>query len=407
VAHKTFVSAAGEAILAGTGRHDDDDSDLSDDEQRAFIGRGEVRLALALIERVPFHIFPTVAADARAAGRLSLAPGGRAFSLGLQNTGARNTGLNGALGTPRTPLASAFELEATSPQIAALSQGARGADIQFVGVTSSYSVTQNFSGNTAVYFGLSSYGPWSTPNAVEFLVYIDSNKDGRDDFVLVNTNWGSATGGPASDVFISGLYPLRADGTPDLALTYSLWGSFPAPIESSINMAPYNTAVMFQSVALPNLAPPLDPNNLTGPKGPVPTSFCYHVETRARDLGNFGLVVDRVPDIGSPALAACGNRGGVLRYDIQNFVIAPINTTNFVFGAPTSARPIFVDVRGGQITGAVNAAMLAAHPDQKLLILHHHNAPVPRAEIVGIIGPLPAPLGADGKPWVHVPIATR
>jgi hypothetical protein len=66
-----------------------------------------------------------------------------------------------------------------------------------------------------------------------------------------------------------------------------------------------------------------------------------------------------------------------------------------------------VDVEGGQITGAVNTALLAAHPGQKLLILHHHNGPAPQAEVVGINTSLPAPLGAIGKPWVHVPLATR
>jgi hypothetical protein len=40
---KTFVVNAGELLLVGTGRHDDDDGDLSDFEQRGFIGRATPR----------------------------------------------------------------------------------------------------------------------------------------------------------------------------------------------------------------------------------------------------------------------------------------------------------------------------------------------------------------------------
>lgn len=405
-AHKTFLVGAGQAVLVGTGRHDDDDGDLSDNEQRAFVGYGDIRLALTLVQRVPYDVFPTVASSARAAMPLNLPPGTRSFALGLHNTGARNSGLVSSQPTARTPLASAFELAAASPQIGGLGQASRGADVQYLGVTSNYSVTQNLGVSTALFFGLSSYGAWSTPNEVQFLIYIDSNQDGVDDFVLVNTNSGETSGGKASDVFLNGLYSLRPDGTFGPALSFAYWGSFTAPIESQVNIAPFNTSVMFQSITLPSLALPLDPNNPAGPSGPTPTSFCYHVETRARDIGNFRQVVDRVPEISSPAIAACGNRAGVLRYDILNAVIAPINTSNFIFGSPTAARPLFVDTEGGRITGGVNPAQLAAHPVQKLLILHHHNAPFPQAELVDVNTAVPAPAQVE-KNQMRIPIALR
>jgi hypothetical protein len=405
-AHKIFVASAGQALLVGTGRHDDDDDELSDDEQRAFVGYGDIRVALTLVQRVPFDVFPTLASSSGAVNPLNLPPGTRTFALGLHNTGARNSGLSGARASSRTPLASAFELAATSPPIAGLAQNSRGADIQYLGVTSSYSVTGNLGLNTSIFFGLSSFGPWSTPNEVQLLIYIDSNRDGRDDFVLMNTNWGAATGQPASDVYLNGLYPLLPNDTLGPALSYAFWGSFAAPIDSSINIAPFNTSVMFQSISVPSLALPLDPNNPAGPRGPTPSSFCYHVETRARDIGNFAQVVDRVPEAGSPAIAACGNRAGVVQYDLQNFVIAPINTTNFIFGAPTAARPIFVDVEGGAITGAVNPVQLAARPVQNLLILHHHNAPFPQAELVNVNTAVPAPASGVAN-QLRMPIALR
>jgi hypothetical protein len=406
VAHKTFVAGADQTILLGTGRHDDDDGRIDDEEQRAFVGYGDIRLLITQVERVPFNVFPTMASAARAATALNVLPSARAFTLGLLNTGARNSGLNGALATPRTPLASAFELEASSPPIAGLSQNAQAADIQYLGVTSSYSVTRNLGPNTSIFFGLSSYAPWSTPNEIQARVYIDSNQDGTDDFVLVNTNWGAATNLKASDVFLNGLFPLQPDGTLGLGRSYAFWGSFTAPIQSTINVTPFNTAVMFHSISLPNLALPLDPNIPDGPKGPTPSSFCYHVETRARDIGNFEQVVDRVPEAGSPVIATCGNRAGVLRYEVQNSAIAPINTRNFIFGAPTAARPIFLDIDGGAITGAVNPALLAARPGTKLLILHHHNAPFPQAEVVNINPPI-AVAAVGEKAWMRMPIVIR
>ena len=96
----------------------------------------------------------------------------------------------------------------------------------------------------------------------------------------------------------------------------------------------------------------------------------------------------------------------MLRYDIQNSAIAPINTSDFIFGAPTAARPLFVDIDGGAITGGVNPAQLALRPGSKLLILHHHNAPFPQAEVVDINRSIPvAALGEKSR--VRVPIAMR
>jgi hypothetical protein len=407
VARKAFVASAGQTILLGTGRHDDNDGRIDDEEQRAFIGYGDVRLVVTLLERVPFNVFPTVASDARAATALSVAPSTRAFELGLHNTGARNSGLNGTQASPRTPLASAFELEATSPPIAGLRSNTQAADIQYLGVTSNYSVTGNLGPNTSLFFGLASYGPWSTPNEIRAMVYIDSNQDGQDDFVLMNTNWGAVSGSKDSDVFLNGLFPILPNGKLGEGFSYSFWGTFTAPTQQPfVNISPFNTSVAFLSTSVRNLALPLDPSFPTGPTGPTPSSFCYHVETRARDASNFEQLIDRVPEASSPAIAACGNRPGVLRYDILNAAIAPVNTRNLVFAAPTAARPIFVDIEGGAITGAVNPTQLASRPGTKLLILHHQNGPLRQAEIVDVNPSIPvASLGETS--WIRVPLAMR
>ncbi len=385
LAEKQFVAVAGQALLAGTGRHDDDDGDLGDFEQRAFIGADQIRLGEVLLASVPYSVLPTAASAARAAGEVVVPPGARTFSVALRNSGARNSGLvGGPVGLPsqRTPLASAFELAATSPAIAGLATYMRPADLQYVGVTSSYSVTQNLDLFTYIYFGMSSFTPWSTPSEVMYQVWIDSNRDGVDDFVLLNSNLGELTVGAASDVFVSALFPLTA-GKPGATYQFTFWGTYAAPSQSSVNLAPFNSSVMFQRAKASDLALPLDPGNPNGPKGPTPTSFCYHVETRARVLGGFAPLVDRAPQLGAP-VAACGNRAGVLLYDILNPAIAPINTSNFIFSAPIAPRPVFVDVEGGVISGLARPDVLANRSGAKLLILHHHNAPYPQAELVNV-----------------------
>jgi subtilisin family serine protease len=383
VAFKRFVATAGTAILVGTGRHDDDDGSITDSEQRCFIGVSIPRVNATRLASVPFDVFPTVASDAHAMTAGLVPAGAQSFTVGIQNAGARNAPMAGSLGTPRTPLASAFELEATSPALTVLSPTLRAADIRYVGVTSGYSVTQNMEPDTLLFFGLATYAPWSTPNEIQFQVYIDSDQDGHDDFVLVNVNSNTRDGGPPTDTFLNGLYPIRADGTLASATRIADWGSFTAPISSSINMAPFNTSVMFETALVKDLAIPVNPDDPFGPKGPVPERFCYHIETRARDFNLFGQVLDRVPDAASAPVAACANRSGVLLYDIAGATLKPINSTSPVFGSPLSARPIFVDVDGGQITGGVNAAALATQGAQ-LLIFHHHNAPFPQAEVIDI-----------------------
>jgi subtilisin family serine protease len=389
-ARRTFVVAAGEAVLAGTGRHDDDDGELSDDEQRAFVGIAPIRVGGALLASVPFNIFPTLASDAHADRPVTVAPTSRAFGVGLRNTGARNAGVVNGAATPRTPLASAFELEARSPALTPLSASRRPADLQYLGVTSNYSATGSLA-TTLVYFGLSSYAPWSTPSEVLFDIYIDANRDGVDDYLLRNTNWGTVNERAPTDVFASVLYPLRADGSLGSPKNAAFLGGFSAPIDSSVNVSPFNTSVMIQVANLRDLALPLDPANPGGPKGPVPASFCYRVLTRARDQGAFTPVIDRVPAATAPAAPACASRPGQLLYTVTNYAIAPINTTMLPFAARGFERPIFADVEGGRITGGFNPAGFAARGGAEMLVFHHHNTPYPRAEVVPVaVGPVPA-----------------
>lgn len=359
VAHKTVIVGAGELLLVGTGRHDDDDDDISDIEQRGFVGRDlPYSRGQALALRVPFQIFPKAASEARAASpAVTLPHGASTFAVGLNNSGARNAGLNsGGVGGPLTPLASAFELAASSPMLPGLSESLRAADVKYVGVTSDFAVTRQITSST-VFFGLASQAAWSTPNEVQFWVYIDSNLDGVDDFVILNTNTSVFTWRP-SDAFLNSIYRILPNGTLS-GVSRSFWNTWPpaaSPSGFGLDGAPFNTSVMFQAIGTRQLG-------LT----PGQTRIRYHIETLARDADSFTRLVDRVPATGS------------LEYDVARPAIAPINT------APIAGRrPLFLDIQGGQISGAADPLLVATRQGQKLLILHHHNQPAQQAELVDV-----------------------
>lgn len=372
VAHKTFEVVAGELLLVGSGRHDDDDGEFDDFEQRVFIGRATPRVARSL--RAPFQIFPKSASEAQAtAAAITLPVATTAFTVELRNTGARNTPLNGSFAGPQTPLASAFELAAASPTTPTL---VRAADLQYVGITSNFTLTQDIN-RTALFFAAATYHPWSTPNEVKFQVWIDSDMDGAADYFLENTSLG-AFFGRTNDVFMSPIFNLDANRYES---SFAFWGTFQAPIQpTGFDMTPFNTSVMFQAA-----------NARTIGLSPGHTRFQYRVETLARDENRFGRVVDRVPAT------------GWLTYDIAQPAILPLNRSTLVL----STRPVFVDVDGGQINGVVNPTALETHPTRRLLILHHHNPPSSQAETVEIAISTRGPLIGPATFSTMIPLVLR
>ncbi len=314
--------------------------------------------------RVPFQTFPRSASQSSAANFYN-APQREAnsFALELKNTGARNQ-LSSLRGS-QTPLVSAFELVAKSPALGDELFLAGGADLRYVGITSSYSVTQSVDTAT-LFFGTASYKPWSTPNEVQMRVYLDTTgpqgaSDGIDDYVLVSTSIGSVTQKQANDSFVSILYRIEADGSLVWAQTFPTYlNGFSVPQFSPfVDTAPFNSLVMFQLVAPKDIG--LSATN---------ASFRYHIETRARDIVNFTQVVDRVPETGS------------LDYNILQPAIAPINA---VRGIPNFyQRPVFADVDGGYVNMAINQDILEQRQEQFILLLHHHNPVETQAEVLSI-----------------------
>ncbi len=387
---KEFIASAGEVILA-SGRG------CSGCKHRIFIGY--TRPENTLTTRVPFQIIPrSAAAGAATLQEQTVAPDATMFSINLRNSGARNQ-----LTSPRgsqTPLVSAFELSpgGRSPRIASLPDSLRSADIQYVGVTSSYPALgwrADLSG-AAIFFGLAGHAAWSTPNEVQYRVYISTTGPGGaglpDDvpeYMLVHVSLGAIT--PLSgtdgatrpdDVFRAQLYRIQPDGTLT-ADRFADWNFIPPPsVTPFLDSAPFNTSVMVlvTTAGFLGLSPSL----------PL---FNYYVETYARDAGGFTERIDRVPATGTIA------------YDLRFPAVAPLNTsattgvvrqifpTPFVFG-----------VDGAQITGMVNQTELAVRRSQEVLLLHHHNAPGTQAEVVTLQSARPA-LAPLARPYrFYMPI---
>jgi hypothetical protein len=342
--------------------------------KRGFTAKSRnLRPPVETVARVPYQLFPTPASAARATVQtIGVPPGSNALSIPLENSGARTADPTATEPGIRAPLASAFELAAESEPLGLARPSLAAANVRYLGVTSNYSLTQTVD-NTTLFFGIAAHGAWSTPNEVQYLIYIDSTgpagvPDGKDDFVLLNTSLGLVLP-PAplrqpNDVFINLLYPIDPDTGQLLPATFfAYWNSVPAPqlppSPFDLDAAPYNTSVLIMLVGAQRLG-------LVEGR----TRFNYHVETRARDADNFSQVVDRVPALGQPDLS----------YDLTQAAVAPINTV----APPLQFRPLFVDATGSLITAAVNQASLQAAGSRQVLILHHHNQPGARAELVTV-----------------------
>ncbi|MBK7455681.1 MAG: S8 family serine peptidase [Anaerolineales bacterium] len=61
------------------------------------------------------------------------------------------------------------------------------ADLKYIGAISDFTSTVV---GKAAFFSIATHGDWDTLSAVEFDIYIDTNEDGFDDYVLYNTNTG-------------------------------------------------------------------------------------------------------------------------------------------------------------------------------------------------------------------------
>jgi subtilisin family serine protease len=310
--------------------------------------RGQVVVALTDTSlRVPVYVTARPAADMRAEQTsLDFGTASRATAtIELTGTGLL-TGENFPI--DEVSLVTAFELQAISPNDAASSGLDQKTDLAYVGVASDYASTTTFD-QTFVYFGIATHADWSTPNEVAFEVHIDTNRDGRDDFILFNSNLGLLSGLDPNDIFVTALFNLNSG---ELLLEDFLNGVPP----SAIDTVPFNTNVVVLPVSAADLG-------LTRSRA----RFNYRVETYSIDAEGpgSGLIFPSLVD-----------QTGKLTF---NAARPGLDTTGGVAGVPA-----YFDLPGESITVRFDRSFFRSGRSLGVLLLHHHNRASNRAEVLTV-----------------------
>ncbi len=230
-------------------------------------------------------------------------------------------------------LVSILELKTESPNDPWSVGPQDAADLRYVGTISDFG-PKTFA-SSKIYFGMSTYGKWDTPNVSEFDVYIDNNEDGIEDFVIFNYS--------IDDTMITVFCPLTSDDPCDY---WTLTNNYPGYINTNI----FNNNVMELVVYASDIGLVEGSN----------TDFYYYVETY--------------------------NREGAGWVDSTNWMYYDIANPSFLSGDATywSNRPYWYDIPGLYANGfAVNYNQdnMIANQSRGLLLLHHHNA-INTAEVV-------------------------
>ncbi|HEU5101931.1 MAG TPA: CHRD domain-containing protein, partial [Roseiflexaceae bacterium] len=260
------------------------------------------------------------------------------------------TGVNSGIRYPfdQVSLVSAFELQYVSPNEPSSDQLNDKADLAYVGVASDVASTNAFS-QTMLYFGIATHGDWSTPNEVEFDIYIDTNRDGSDDFVLFNANGGQMTGQDQNDVLLTFLQNLQ---TNELIPQDFLNGVAPDTLDTVV----FNNNVL----ALPVFAADL---GLTSAN----STFDYRIVTLSLDApghepGFSGAIEGKIDE--TPRLTYSAAKPG-------------IDTSGGVAGAP-----VYQDLPGSTIPLKYNPVAFVAAKSKGVLLLHHYNQSGNRVQVV-------------------------
>jgi hypothetical protein len=314
--------------------------------------RGQVIPSLAQTTlRVPVYATARPASDMQAATttlNFSPAPNLTA-TIPLTGTGV-NTGENYPVDV--VSLVSAFELQYTSPNEPESDELNDKADLAYVGVASDVASTDTFT-ETMIYFGIATHDDWSTPNELEFNVYIDTNRDGVDDYVLFNSNLGWMSGGDQNDIQLTFLYDIAAD---DIFIADYINGVGPDALDTAV----FNNNVIILPVAAADLG--LTAGN---------SRFNYHVRTLSLD--------DPGNEEGfSGAIEGEVDHTSRLTYDAAR---PGLDTSGGEAGAP-----VYEDLPGETISVKYNAATFLRAGSQGLLLFHHHNREGDRVEVLDLQG---------------------
>jgi len=304
----------------------------TDTRQRFSEGGGFVELVSTGSDptlRVPVHIAPRPASNMAVSQTAVILP----------NTGSGSLAFT-PLGVPvdttdDNSLVAILEWLGNSPDDSWSSGPNDAADLRYIGAATDFPY-YNFT-QSAVYFGVATYGKWDTPSSVEFDIYIDNNEDGVDDFVVFNVNQGFFTGS-ANDVQLAAYCPIIDGTTIDLDNCDADFYLNALPGGTNTNL--FHNNVMFLPVAPASI----------GLQEGINTDFSFYIITWSRD------------DIGWTDLS------GTMFFDIAHpgFYSVDPNITEL---------PVWVDDANYSASFAVsfNKAAIGANGTKGLLFLHHHN----------------------------------
>jgi len=285
-------------------------------------------------------------------------------------TGSTNVGLSGqdvntgaVFPTDVLSLVSAFELQGTSPANISASSVASNADLKSVGVTSDFKATNSVvAGVTKIYFGVAMHGKWTTPSDVQVNIFIDRDRNGSDDFQIINTATADAQGN-LFDVFVSARRAAPFTGT--FTLDSFLNNISPAGLES----VAYNTNMMVIPVSASAIG-------LTTANA----KFNYRITTSSRGFGGtIDSLTTRTYDAANPGFDLTGGASGLTLY---------------------------ADLNGGSIPVNYNKANLTANGTSGLLLLHHHNAAGLHDQILSLQEPTATTVTVDAASGVYSDPAT-
>jgi subtilisin family serine protease len=279
-------------------------------------------------------------------------------------TGSTNVGLTGqhvntggAFPVDVISLVSAFEAQTISPATIPATSIASNADLKTVGVTSDFKATNSVSVATKIFFGIAMHGKWTTPSDVQVNIFIDRDRNGTDDFQVINTAPADAQGN-LFDVFVSARRAAPFTG----AFTLDSFLNNVAP--SGLETVVYNTNMMVIPVSASALG-------LTTANA----KFNYRVTTTSRGFG--GLIdtaATRTYDAANPGFDVTGGFTGL---------------------------PVYADLNGGAIPVNYNKANFQTNGSAGLLLLHHNNGTGLHDQILNAVDPTATTVTVDAASGVY------
>ncbi len=253
------------------------------------------------------------------------------------------------LATDESSLVSPFELQVVGTQV----PGNPGfADIRYAGVNYDATIDE-------YYFGIATFGKWSSPSSASVNICIDNNNDGTYDKVLFNSDGGSITrilGGTSSsqDTFFSFIYNQSA-GT--VGVVDYLNAASASTVDSAL--LDNNVMVIGGDSASLGLASGGATFHYAIAVCPWFSALCADIDTYPTQCTGASYSEIPGPFVYNGAAKGISSSGGV------------------------GSQPVLIgEATGGTISVDYNEANMAANGSSGLLLLHHHNRSTNSAQVV-------------------------